>query len=177
MDKKTSFIAYGTLFLLCVRAILDLFDFFGITTSSFTPYLAEINLCILIGLPILLFLLVVTVVNSHKTGIRQFLMKRSHSKLLSEITKELENQATSKNLTFLHHKKDFVLNTLAKQVTIDIENSHTPKNYSVQRMMDKVGDVWISGHIFSIPFKSAKILADKMTELSNDPKYRKKGYL
>ena len=111
----------------------------------------------------------------YKARIRQALAKRAHEKLERKITKELETEATTKNLTFSHQQKDDVISILAKQVASDIINVSTTKDYSAQKMLDKVGDVWICECILSIPFVSAKILADKMTELSKDPQYRKKG--
>ena len=173
MGMKT--LAYITLFFFIASVILQSFEFFGVTSSTFIPYLAEIKLGILISLPILVVLFGVAWVNSHKAGIRQALAKRAHEKLERKITKELETEATTKNLTFSHQQKDDVISILAKQVAFDIINVSTTKDYSAQKMLDKVGDVWIGECILSIPFVSAKILADKMTELSKDPQYRKKG--
>jgi len=174
LDRETKALTYIALLVGIVGIILESFEFFGVTASNFIPYLADIKLGILISLPILVVLIAVAVVNSHKNGIRRFLTMRSHSKLKRKITKELENEATTKNLAFSRQPKKEILSILANQVSIDIMDAPTPKQYSVQIMDDRDGDVFIGKDILSIPLVSAEILADKMTELSNDPRYRKR---
>jgi hypothetical protein len=177
LSRGEKALAYITLFFLIASVIPQYFEFFGVTSSTFIPYLADIERGILIILPILAVLIVIAVVNSHKKGIRRFLTMRSHSKLKRKITKELENEATTKKLAFSHQPKKEILSILANRVSIDLMDIPTPKQYPVQMMKDRDGDVCIGADILSIPLVSAEILADKMTKLSNDPRYRKKRKL
>jgi len=177
LSRGEKALAYISLFFLIASVIPQYFEFFGVTSSTFTPYLVDIERGILIILPILAFLIVIAVVNSHKKGIRRFLTMRSHSKLKRKITKELENEAATKKLAFSHQPKKEILSILANRVSYDIMETQTPKNYLVQPSEERDGDVWIDKDLLTLPLPSAEILADKMTKLRNDPRYRKKRKL
>ena len=160
----------GCLVVACLLFIDDI-------ASYLIPYVPYIKNAVCVILGIILISIIVIVIIRHKAGIRQALVKRAHENLERKIRKELETEATAKNLTFPHQQKDEVISKLSNRLSSDIMNGSTPKDYSAQPMTDRVGDVYLGGCYLTIPFSTAKSLADKMTELSNDPRYRKKRKL
>jgi len=130
-----------------------------------------------VGLIVFIASIIATTTFRYKKRIERSLAKHSYENLERKIRKELETEAIAKNLTFPHQLKDDIISKLANRVSSDIMNISTPTDYSVQQMNDRVGDVdvYLGEHILAIPFSEAKILADKMTELSKNPSYRKKN--
>ena len=171
LSRGEKALAYISVIFLILSVIPQYFEFFGVTPSAFIPYIGVI----LVILPILAVLVIVAVVNSHMKGIRRFLMVRSHKKLERKITKELETEATIKNIAFSRQPKKAVLSILANRVSDDIMETQTPKKYHAQPSEEREGDVWIDEDMLTIPLPSAVTLADKMTELSKNPKYRRKS--
>jgi hypothetical protein len=174
LNREERVLAWLGIFFLIASVIPQYLDFFGVTSSTITPYWEDIQRIILIILPILAVLIVVVVIYSRKKRISQSILNRSHKKMECRIIKELETEATAKNLVFSRQRKKDVLSILASRLSSDIVEKTTPKKYVVQTMKDRDGDVCIDKDILSIPLQSAETLADKMTKLSEDPKYRKK---
>lgn len=100
--------------------------------------------------------------------------KLAYDSVSNEIRKELENVATTKNLTFPHETRDDVVSKLTNRLCTDIMNVSNPIGYSVREMPDRVGEVSIGALTNYVPVPTAKVLADKMTELSKDSAYRQK---
>lgn len=160
-----------------VYAVIEILLYCNITPSILASYLSNIACTILFVLGILIISITATMIIRRKERIEKSLAKRSYENLERKIRKELENVATTKNLTFPHQLRNDVISKLAERVSYDIMNASTTIDYSVQRMDDRVGDVdiYLGGHILAIPLSEAKVLADKMIELSKEPRYRKRS--
>jgi hypothetical protein len=136
----------------------------------------QYNPIIVYTLAVVLAIISFTVLFRKRKKIEQSFANKYRLKSEHKIKRELETEATAKNLTFPHQLKDDVISKLANRVSSDIMDVPTPKVYSVQRINDRVDDVdvYLGGHILAIPFSEAEILAHKMTELSKNPQYRRK---
>lgn len=176
LNREERVLAWIGIILLIVSVIPQYFQLFDVKPSIFIPYLADIERAILVALPIIAILIVVAVINHQKKKIRQSLTKCYHKKLERKIRKELENVATTKNLAFPHQLRSDVLSKLADRVSSDIVTMPIPEVYLAQPMPDKRdgSDVYLAKLTFTIPMDSAKALADKMTELSKDVRFRRR---
>ena len=163
-------IAVCTLGFLVIEALI----YFQITSSDLALYLSNIAYSVLFVLVLLVVSIIVVGVIRRRAGIEQWMARRYLGKLKHKIREELENVATTKNLDFPHQLRSHVLSQLATQVSRDIVNTPAPKVYLVQLMLDKNGDVYLAGLYLTIPMESAQVLADKITELSKDMRYRKR---
>lgn len=100
--------------------------------------------------------------------------KQAREILVSKIEKELKNVTTPQKLTSTGQVGDDVISKLANKVCSDIMDSSTPIDYSAQQMGDQFGVLNLGGGLkLAIPSSDAKVLTDKMTELSKDSLYRK----
>jgi energy-coupling factor transporter transmembrane protein EcfT len=172
MDREERFYA------LLEISLLVLFGVFSLQLSTLT-LLAPFIPIVIYAIEAILCIIPIAAVYRKRKKINQVLTNKYLDKLRKKIQKELETEATAKNLAFPHQLKDDVLSKLANRVSSDIMNVPNPINYSVQPMNDRVGDVdvYLGGHILAVPIASAQVLADKMTELSKAPQYRKKWKL
>lgn len=154
--------------------ILGALAYFQISPSALTSYLSKNAYDVSIILILFIVSVIVVVVVHRRKGIRQWMERLYIRKLERKIRIELEKESTNKNLTFPYQSRDYVLSILASRLSRDIVEKTTPKKYIAQPMKDRDDVFYIDKDTFRIPLQSVESLAEKMTKLSEDPKYRKK---
>jgi uncharacterized protein (DUF1697 family) len=159
-----------------VVAIFEGLNYFHIGPELLILYSSYIAIGFMVFCGLLLLVLAGP---KQKKKISQILARRYHENLERTLRDELESVATAEKLTFPRQIREDVISKLANTLSIDIMNTATPIEYSVRLVSDRVSadDVYLAGHILSIPFSEAQILANRMTDLSKNPQYRKKKTL
>jgi len=174
LTKTEMFLLVGGFLIASGGFILQFLEFSGNVPPYLIPCWPSIVQAVWVGLVVFLASLIIIVIWQRKERIRQSLTKRYYKKLEHKLGKELENVSTTKNLVFPNQPRDKVLYQLASRISSEIVNEPAPKVYLAQPMLDKKDDVYLAGLYLTIPMASAKVLADKMTELSKDMRYRKR---
>jgi len=111
----------------------------------------------------------------YKKSVAQNINKCYHKRLLKDIRLELEKEVTTKNIILEPQEKDEVLQILTEKVTDGIIRCQ-PQTYKVKKALASTNCLSLDGIVFTITQESEEVIAQKMTELSNSPKYRKKTY-
>src|SRR4030042_2853339 len=175
LNKEDRFWVLLGILLCAVSVYFQVLQSYGGIPPSFSDIVFVVE--IVLGISAILIIVVVPI--RYRERIRQALAKRYYGKLQSKIRNELESVIRAEKLTFPRQAREDIISKLTNTVCTDIVRGSALTDYSGRRVPDRVSadDVLLGGHILSISLPIAETLAKKMTELRNDPRYRKKWKL
>ena len=180
MDKEQRVLLWVMAITAIIALIIAVFVWLGIKPSFFMKYGTTIEI-------ILIAILVATIIYllyrkwkwlifHFKKPIETRINNRYEENLKKELRMELETEVKTKNVILTDREKDQVLTYLTNRVCFDIMNGQQLSPYEAYKVSDPPNSMRIDGMFFTVSQGDAEILVKKMTELFNNPKYRKRLY-
>lgn len=161
---------------------LGFLGYFGVTPSFLAPYAWVF--WIILG--VFIVIVVIALVTRYKKQVKEQFIKKYYEKLERNVKEELETEAKIKNLTYLQ-KNPSIIPWITPAISQNIMNGLPPITYvanlggmipRTEKHFTMVGNIdQHKNYVLEIPLDEAKILADKMTELSHNTRYRKNKLL
>lgn|GEM_PF-2646524 len=184
MDKEERALLWVMAIAGGVSAIFAVLLWLGINPSLFMHYKTVIEIILIMGF--LIFLVAIIsyllyrkwkwIILHFKKPIVTRINNRYRENLKKEIRPELETEVKTKKIVLTDQEKDEVLTILTNIVCSDIMDGQKLPPYEAHKVSNPTNSMKIDGIIFTVSQDDAEILVKKMTELLNNPKYRKRLY-